>query len=232
LYGGDVARTLDPVAYGTRRDAFLDVAQRLMQTKGYERMSVQDVLAGVETSKGSFYHYFDSKGALLDGVIERMVAQAIAAVEPVVADPGLDAVAKVHGLFDGIASYKTAHKDLLLAVLEVWLSDENAIVREKFRRSAASGLTPLLARIVRQGCADGTFTASSPDDAAGVLVTFLLGLNQAVTELYLARNAGRISFEEVERAFAAYAEAFDRILGAPPGSLHLVDEPVLHEWFD
>jgi len=27
-----------------RRDAFLDVAQRLVQAKGYEAMSIQDVL--------------------------------------------------------------------------------------------------------------------------------------------------------------------------------------------
>ena len=62
-----MARTLDPAAHAVKRDTFLDAAQRLIKTKGYEALSVQDVLAAVGTSKGAFYHYFDSKAALLDG---------------------------------------------------------------------------------------------------------------------------------------------------------------------
>ena len=63
-----MARTLNPTLHTVRRDAFLDVAQRLVQTKGYEAMSVQDVLDELEASKGAFYHYFDSKQALLEAV--------------------------------------------------------------------------------------------------------------------------------------------------------------------
>jgi AcrR family transcriptional regulator len=60
-----MARTVNATLYTVRRDAFLDVAQRLVQTKGYEAMSIQDVLNELEASKGAFYHYFDSKQALL-----------------------------------------------------------------------------------------------------------------------------------------------------------------------
>jgi AcrR family transcriptional regulator len=72
-----VARTVDQVAHALRRDEFLDVAQRLLETKGYEQVSIQDVLREVGTSKGAFYHYFSSKQALLDAVVQR-VAEAIA----------------------------------------------------------------------------------------------------------------------------------------------------------
>ena len=39
-----MARTLDPVAHAVRRDAFLDAAQRVMATKGYAQLSIQDVI--------------------------------------------------------------------------------------------------------------------------------------------------------------------------------------------
>ena len=55
-------------------------ATRLFQTKGYDQTSVQDILDALGASRGAFYHYFDSKGALLDAVVERMVEQAPAAV--------------------------------------------------------------------------------------------------------------------------------------------------------
>ena len=35
-----MARTLDPEAHSLRRDAFVDAAERLIQSKGYEQLSV------------------------------------------------------------------------------------------------------------------------------------------------------------------------------------------------
>ena len=57
-----------PTAHAVRRDEFVDAAQRLIQSPGYEQMSVQDVLDELGASKGAFYHYFDSKEALLEAV--------------------------------------------------------------------------------------------------------------------------------------------------------------------
>jgi len=227
-----VARTLDLEAHAIKRDAFLDAAQRLIMSKGYEGTSVQDVLHEVDTSKGAFYHYFDSKGSLLNGVVERMVDAALLSVQPVVEDPDLPALEKLGGLFAGIASWKTARKELLLAVIEVWLSDDNAVVREKFRRKVVERLTPVMAAIIRQGQAEGVFTVSAPDDAARVFVSFLLSLNQSTTEIFLARQANAITLDDVRRALDAQVEAMERVLGAPTGSLTLVDESVIHEWFD
>jgi AcrR family transcriptional regulator len=227
-----LARTLDPEAHAIKRDTFLDAAQRLIQVKGYEQASIQDVLTEASTSKGAFYHYFDSKAALLDGVVARMVDAALLSVEPVVENPDLPATDKLRALFAGIAAWKTARKELLIALMEVWLSDHNAIVREKFRRVVVDRLTPVMASIIRQGQAERVFTVTSPEEAARVFVSFLLSLNQSTTELYMDRQAGRISLEDVRRALDAQVEALERVLGAPPGSLTLVDETVIHAWFD
>ncbi|MFL5681147.1 MAG: TetR/AcrR family transcriptional regulator [Chloroflexota bacterium] len=224
-------RTLNPEAHAVRRDAFLDAAQRLIQSKGYEQMSVQDVLDELETSKGAFYHYFDSKGALLDAVVERMVATSIAALEPIAFDATVPAIDRIRAMFASIASLKADQKDFLLELLRVWMSDDNAVVRERFRRSVTERMTPLMARTVREGTAAGTFTATSPADAAHVVVSLILGANAAATELYMANELGAVGFEEARRMLTAYAEAFERILGAPPGSLPLVDDAVLHEWY-
>ncbi|HKA13070.1 MAG TPA: helix-turn-helix domain-containing protein, partial [Candidatus Dormibacteraeota bacterium] len=124
-------RTLDPVAHALRRDAFVDAAARLIQTKGYEQMSIQDVLAALDTSRGAFYHYFDSKAALLEAVVERIVEVATAELAPVADDPDRSALQKLEGVFGGLARWKAERKELLLALMRVWLSDENAIMREK-----------------------------------------------------------------------------------------------------
>jgi AcrR family transcriptional regulator len=227
-----MARTLDPAAHAVRRDTFLDAAQRLIQAKGYEQMSVQDVLAEVGTSKGAFYHYFDSKAALLEGVIDRMVVVATATLQPLLDDPDRTALEKFNGMFQGLASWKTQRRDLLIAVLETWLSDDNAIVREKFRREVVATITPILTAIVRQGVHEGTFAVASPEHAARVTVSLLLGANEHASALFLGNHRGQIPFEVVEGALNAYPEAMERILGAPEGSLRWwPDDRILHEWF-
>src|SRR5262249_60651126 len=118
-----MARTVNPAAHALRRDAFVDAAQRLIQIQGYEQMSIQDVLDALDASRGAFYHYFDSKVALLEAVVERMVDQSTAALRPLVDDPDRAALEKLAGLFAGVARWKAARGELMIAVLEVWFSD-------------------------------------------------------------------------------------------------------------
>jgi AcrR family transcriptional regulator len=226
-----MARTLNPVAHALRRDAFVDVGVRLIQTRGYEQVSIQDVLDELAASKGAFYHYFDSKEGLLSAVVERIVATATATLEPITADPDLNAIEKFEAIFKGLARWKGERRELMLAILEVWASDDNAIVRERLRRDTVVHVAPLLARIVRQGVAEGTFSVSSPDAAARVLIAVIQGTSEVASELFFARQAGTVEFDAVERAFDAYTDALERILGLPSGTLELVDEATLHEWY-
>jgi AcrR family transcriptional regulator len=225
----ELARTLDTQAHAVRRDAFVDAAQQLVATKGYERMSIQDVLDALGTSKGAFYHYFDSKAALLDAIVERMTDEAVARVAPALADPGRSALEKFEAFFGGIGAYKAERRDLVLATFRSWLADQNAIVREHFRRGLVARLEPLMAAIVRQGVAEGAFRVSAPDATARVLVSMIQGMNED-TLLFSALIAGTLSIEHVEYRLVAYREAFERILGAPAGSLGIGDPALLRQW--
>lgn len=226
-----MARTLNPVAHALRRDAFVEVAQRLIASKGYEQLSIADVLDELGASKGAFYHYFSSKQALLEAVVERIIKHAAATLEPVANDPGLPAIEKLHALFASLAQWKGERIDLMLELLKVWFSDDNIVVREQLRRGVTTRVTPLLATIVWQGKAEGVFTVSQPDGTAAVLGSLLQGANETASRFFLARQANAVTFEDVERWFAAYTEAFERILGVPVGSLRLTDEATLRRWF-
>ena len=224
-------RTVNATLHTVRREAFLDVAQRLVQTKGYETMSIQDLLDELDASKGAFYHYFDSKQALLEAVVERFADSGIAALSPVLDNADLPALRKLEGIFSGIARFKAERKELVLRIMEVWNSDGNAIVREKLRRLTERIMIPLLSVVIRQGIDEGVIDAVSPDETATVLVSLMQGFGQQASDQFIARQAGTISFEVVQRSVAANTRAFERILGVPEGSLTLTDEPTLRFWF-
>jgi len=189
-------RTVNSSLHTIRREAFLDVAQRLIQTRGYEVMNVQDVLDELEVSKGAFYHYFDSKQALLEAVVERFADGAMATVVPILGDPDLPALRKLEKVFAGIARWKAESKELVLAIMEVWNSDSNALVRDKVRRMTIRRLVPLLSAVVEQGIQEGVFRAGPADDTATVLVALMQGFQDLAVEYFIARQAGSITFEK------------------------------------
>ena len=226
-----MARTLNLAVHTVRREAFVDAAQRLMQMKGYEQMSIQDLLDELDASRGAFYHYFDSKQELLTAVIDRMVDAGLAEVAPIVTEPGLPAIRKLERVFSGIGRWKTERKALVLSVMGVWMSDDNAIVREKLRRTMVGRLVPTLAPIIQQGIEEGTFKAEPAEATARVFVMLLLGFQDIAIELFIDRQAGRIALSEVEHTFANYASAIERILGAPAGSVNLLDHSLMQAWY-
>lgn len=226
-----MARTLDVERHTVRKEAFVEAAQRLMQTGGYEAMSIQDLLDELGASRGAFYHYFDSKQALLGAVVDRIADQALAMVSPAVGDPDLPAIPKLERFFGGIAQYKTDRKALMLEFIKVWKSDDMAVVRDRLRPIMVEKIGPMLARIVKQGVAEGVFKVDSPDETARILMTLMLGFQDVATDLFLARQANTISYAEAGRTFMSFRRAFERILGADAGSISIVDRQTLDEWF-
>src|SRR5215472_10150383 len=219
-----MARTVNPAVYTVRREAFVDAAMRLMQSKGYEQMSIQDLLDDLGASRGAFYHYFDSKQALLAAMVDRIADQALATLAPVVDDPRVPAIDKLERFFGGIAQYKTDRKALMLEFIKIWKSHDNAVVRDRLRGTMVERIAPILAKIIKQGVAEEVFSVDSPSETAGILMTLLLGFQDGATDLFLARQANLISYEDAERTLRSFALAFERILGARPGSIPIVDQ--------
>ncbi len=223
--------TLNPAAHAIKRDAFLDAAERLIRTKGFEQMTVQDLLDDLGASKGAFYHYFASKDALLAAVIERIADAVLAVVEPIAANPDLAPVAQLQAVFSTAGHWKVERSDLLLAMMRTWYAEENDLVRFRLARASAERVVPIVTAIVRRGTADGTFSPTWPDHAAANLVALLAGSGDSIGRLVIDRRESRVTLEEVRRTMAAHGEAVERIVGLPPGSLELIDDATLNAFY-
>jgi AcrR family transcriptional regulator len=226
-----MARIVKEQEYAVRRNAILDVAQRLVGSRGYEQMTIQDILDDLKISKGAFYHYFDSKQALLEALIERMQDEVDQLLSPITHDPHLSALDKLQRLFDALAQWKTEQKAFLVALLQVWYTDDNAIVRQKLRATRIRRVAHLLTEIIHQGIQEGVLTTSYPDQIAEVVVSLVLDLSDTLAGLLLASELDRNVQPRIERTVAAYNDAVERVLGASTNALHLVDDAILKEWF-
>jgi AcrR family transcriptional regulator len=228
-----MVRIVKEEEHSARRNQILDAALRLVYSKGYDKMTIQDILDQLQISKGAFYHYFDSKADVLQALIERMVVEQM---EPlllsIVRDPHLTALEKLQGYFDTAVSWKTAKKELMLQLTKVWYSDENALARQKMLGLMVKHVTPLFMQIIHQGAQEGVFTTPYPEYASQVIINLVQPLGDTFAQMLLSEEAMHdYALPQAETLIAAYNDALERILGAPMGSIHLMDTEALKEWF-
>jgi TetR/AcrR family transcriptional repressor of nem operon len=223
-------RVVKEEEYAVKRKEILDVAQGLIFSKGYEQMSIQDILDALKISKGAFYHYFDSKQALLDGIMDRMMDDAEQVLQPIVDAKDLPAIEKLQRYFAAGSRWKTERKSFMLDLLRVWYTDSNALVRQKQGTMAIQRIGPMLAKIVRQGIAEGVFTTAYPDQIGNMIWGLAQAIQDSMAELLLAEDPPLDSLQRLEAIIGAYSDTIERILGAPAGSLPLADIAMLKEW--
>ena len=168
-----MARIVNKEEYELRRNEILNAAQMLVYSKGYDQMSIQDILAAVHISKGAFYHYFDSKQALLEALIERLALQVIKIITPIVQDDRLPATEKLRRVFDMASRWKTDRKEYLIKMVNVWYADENAVLRQKAQSAVLPLIAPLLTTIFYQGVREGVFHTEYPDQISGIIFSLL-----------------------------------------------------------
>jgi AcrR family transcriptional regulator len=225
-----MARIVKEHDYAAKRNDILNAAQRLVTIKGYEQMTIQDLLDDLHISKGALYHYFDSKQAVLEALIERVLHQVEQLLLPVVQDPARSALDKLQHFFAALVEWKTEHKPFTLALLRVWYIDENALFRQKLRETRIKRFAPLLEAILRQGCEEGTVTLSYPDQAGRVILSLVEDLSDTLARMLLSEDPKQEDASLIERVVAASTEAVQRVLGVPRDSLSLVHAQALKEW--
>jgi AcrR family transcriptional regulator len=231
-----MARQIDEEARSTKLNEILDCAQRFIYSTGYEQMSIQDIINQMGISKGAFYHYFDSKPALMEALLNRTTQQAVDLIFPILKDPDLSALQKLEKFYDSTNNWKTTQKPYLMEVFKAWYKDENAIVRQKLIMYFSERFYGNLKRVFQQGMEEGVFHPAYPDMAGEVVYSLMIQMSDSLGLLLLSLINSPDNIEEqvakrMEERILAYTDAIERVLGARSGSIHLVDMEMMRKWF-
>lgn len=207
-----------------RRAELIDCAQRLFLAKGYERTTINDVIAATRLSKGAFYHHFRAKEDLLEAIAARFAEQSLAYVAQVQSDASLDALQRLNKLLAMTREWKAEHLPQLRAMFTTILRPENAVLYLRIVNAVFSAMAPKLTSIIEQGVAEGIFDVPDPRTAADALLWLSNGRQALVVEALASAESGDIdsAVELIFKRVRAEEAIIDRILGVPPGSVQLI----------
>jgi AcrR family transcriptional regulator len=211
-------------APAVRRAELIDCAQRLFLQKGYERTTINDVIAETGLSKGAFYHHFAAKEDLLEAIASRFGQDAVAAVAAVQADASLGALQRLNGLMAVGREWKAEHMPQLRAMFTVLLRSDNAVLYHRIVAAVFAVLSPTVTAIIEQGAREGAFDVADAGIAAEALLWLGEGRRTLIVRAMEVAAAGNIdeAVRLILHRVRAEESIIDRILGLPAGSVELM----------
>ena len=206
-----------------RKNHILACAQRLFEQKGYENTSIQDILDELKCSKGGFYHYFDSKLALLEALTaQRTLTERSELTRAVTACEG-DAVERLNLLFARGLPWREDNMDFAGLILRVGYAQGSLQIRECVKRALMDNARPLLGEIIAQGARQGLFYTRYPEEIGELLLAIYANINDEIAARLADGLQGEVNIARLADRLTVCRYAIEQLLGAPYGSIVLFD---------
>lgn len=166
---------------GTRvetRQNLLDTARRIVVTKGYSAVGINEVLAAAGVPKGSFYHFFDSKDAFGEAMMKSYFDDYFATMDGIAGEIGKNAAERLMQYWRYF--YDTQAADgcqggCLVVKLGAEISDLSEAMRVTTKVGTAA-IVDRLERMIADGVADESVSVTDgPRATAEALYDLWLG---------------------------------------------------------
>ena len=159
----------------TKRKIF-EAALKLFTEKGYERTTMDDIIAAAQVSKGSIYWHFKSKKELFSELYDYWCESIFSDFEKL-ANSGLEPVDKLRALIDlTLVQWiegRLEHVEVFLEFVNMGLKDEQ--FRERllgiYRASSDN-----LVQLIEEGIENGDFGVRDARRCADSIISFLDGM--------------------------------------------------------
>lgn len=124
-------------AHSPTKARLLDAAQALLIEQGFAATTVDEICEAAKLTKGSFFHYFESKDQLAREVLERFCASG-QELHRACCQQDTDPLKRVYAYIDGsikMASDPASSKGCLLGLFAQELCDTHPDIREVCRKA-------------------------------------------------------------------------------------------------
>ncbi len=169
---------LKPVKAIDTRQQIIDVAKKIILGKGFSAVGLNEILIAANVPKGSFYHYFASKEAFGQAMLEDYFNDYIGTVKAVLQDANLSHAERLSAYFSHWLSTQLSDttQDKCLVVK---LSGEVTDLSEAMRQTLQTGtqnVIDLLQTCINEGVVtDALHLTQSPETIAKELYYMWLG---------------------------------------------------------
>ncbi|WLR52617.1 TetR/AcrR family transcriptional regulator [Bacillus tianshenii] len=178
------------------KERIIETSLKLFEAHGYHGVTVKQIVEESNTSKGGFYHYFQSKDELLYVIHDLFITYAL--------EKAIEAIETYHTPTEKLFAIIQSHVkvfDLYKSHISVFYQESNYLkpeYHEKIRQKRYQFRT-ILFDVVEEGIRQGEFRSELPVDITGMSI---LGIVNWTYKWY--RRDGKKSIDEIGSIFTDF----------------------------
>lgn len=209
-----------------KKQEILRTAEARFCRDGYEKTSIQDILDDLHTSKGSFYHHFVSKEALLEEICRNRAAEYSEQVFQRITED-MNPSDRLNLLIDGMIPFNGEKISFLLMLIPVFSGPEGIMIRNCYANELERLYSGKIADTLQKGTEESVYACSDPEFSAKMLSMLVNRFWLEICDQVLENEAmGRnTDAGDLMSLTDNYRRVMERLISAPYGSLDLISLP-------
>jgi AcrR family transcriptional regulator len=209
-----------------RKAEFIEAAIGLFLQKGFDKTSINDIIAKVGVTKGSFYYYFESKEALLDEIVNQVTGALIGETRARMEDDRVPLDQRLLQADLALVEYRKSESRNIKNFNEILINTNNAKLIHKAGRILKEGMLPVFVKFISQGKEQGIFNPPDVSETAEVVLMLHQTFHKKVSHYFNQCCDTPPNREDIRKSTVFYQTTVGNILGAP-NALATLTEKIL-----
>ena len=211
-----------------KKQEILNTAEEMFCKNGYEHTSVQEIINRLNSSKGSFYHHFIGKEAVLTGICSNRARQIYSAAEKECETAG-STVVRLNTLLTGMIPFRDEKLKFMLMLLPVFMLPEGRTIRQSYCDALSQQFYTAICREIKNGHNSGELFCNDPENAAKFVISLINYLWGQISDIIIQAEMKKVSPDLTECLHITECGriCIERFLCLPYGTLIIIDMHML-----
>ena len=206
-----------------KKQEFMRVAEIRFCRDGYDKTSIQDILDDLHSSKGSFYHHFISKEALLEEICMSRAASTAEQIFRSISSE-MSTLEKLNILISGMIPLNGEKLRFLLMLIPVFSYPEGIKIRNCYANELEHFYLNPMEKVLSEGNSHQILACYDTAFCAKTLILLMNCFWMEICDKLLENEKHK---QNCDAFVQNYRIAAERLLLAPYGSINIIQIPEL-----
>lgn len=176
------------------RDKIIKAAYKLFAEKGFDKTTVNDIIRAAGSSKGGFYHHFESKDSVMEAITKGLTDEVLDRYYEITNSNLPSAVDEFNSVFMIVNQAKTERVAKWNEFGAIYSFSTSHIFIRKMAEYFEKATASLYRDIIKRGIKEGIFKTTYPEHLAGMWTREILRIYSVMPHIIIPDDT--ISYEE------------------------------------
>ena len=195
------------------RDKIVKAALEVFGELGYEKATIAQIVKKANSSKGGFYHHFQSKKQVLDEITNRYLSEVVDGCNAMLEDTDKDTIYQLNNVFLTVNNFKKQRLSSWKELINLYSHEDSESIRLNMWVKFVEVTTDIYHSLILKGIDEGLFNPSSPRALASMWCNEVTRLYGLINNIIASKGDGKL-YDDFVRQAQFVEDTINHALGA------------------